>query len=113
MSRYFVQAEDGIGPGGDIFFRRFPGVPEWYRLYVGDAYLGQVMKGRVGRSWTALSHDSNSGDLMGEVRSLEGFATRWHAAGFIIRRHGYWLRNEREQKRHLEELEAYRKVVTG
>lgn len=107
MSRYFVLPYEPVGPGGDIFFRRpSKDWPEgWYLLYVGEAKLGQVMKGTRGH-WIGLSFNDYS-EFFG-VRQMEGFATRWDASTFIIKHHGYWMQNERRMKadheRHKKEF---------
>lgn len=85
--------EDGIGPGGDITFRGHSPRGS-YRLFVGDKLFGVVSY--LGRTWHGVSLAAAS-EFFG-VRQLEGFATRLDAAGFVIRHHGYWMRNERKSR---------------
>jgi len=100
MSKYFVQAEDGVGPGGDVIFRN--GHPEynWYDVYLDDTKIGKVMETGHGsrRRWTGLSYAQDSEFF--KTRMLEGFATRWDAAVFVFKHHGYWMHTER---RHIED----------
>lgn len=94
MSRFFVLAEDGIGPGGQIYFRKHRGNDRWYNLFLDDYLAGMVMKDPIFDSWNALSYCNDSQWFAG--RSMDGFATRRAAADFIIKHHGYWLRQERD-----------------
>lgn len=97
MSRFFVQAENGVGPGGDIIFRKSKGNSRWYYLYLNDTKIGTVMKSARGSdSWTGVSNARQSEWFA--IRKMEGFATRMSAATFIINHHGYWLRDERESE---------------
>jgi hypothetical protein len=98
MSRFFVLPEDGIGSGGDIVFKRH--VLNAYTLWVGNIMLGQVWKLRT---WTGISHAETSEFF--NVHYMEGFATRMDAAGFVIKHHGYWMRDERGRRRWLAEVE--------
>ena len=100
MSKYFVLAEDDIGPGGDIIFRAAVGGEGWYNLFLDTKRLGQVIKGHD-NNWIGLSH-ANSSEFFG-VRMIEGFANRMAAATFVIKHHGYWMRNEREERDLIEE----------
>lgn len=93
MSRYFVLPEEGVGPGGDITFRRHSPAG-CYRLFVGEAFFG--LTSYLGRTWHAVSWAEASEFF--SVRDLEGFATRFDAARFVIKHHGYWMRNERESR---------------
>lgn len=99
MSKHFVLATEGVGPGGDIFFRHHPS-DNWYSLFVGDVKFGLVIKCSITGTWMGISYAEES-EFFG-VRSLDGFATRMGAATFIIKHHGYWLRDERELKKDLE-----------
>jgi hypothetical protein len=96
MSRYFVQSEDGIGPGGDIIFRKAHTKYAWYDVYLDDVKIGKVMEtgARSRRRWTGLSYAKES--IWFVPRSMEGFADRMSAATFIIKHHGYWMLEERE-----------------
>lgn len=99
MSRYFVLPEDGIGPGGYIVFRkRQDGM---YTLYVGDKFFGTVHN--LKWHWAAVSWNEQPSEFF-NVNDLDGFATRLHAAQFIIKHHGYWMRDERERKKVEEDL---------
>lgn len=93
MSRYFVLPEEGIGPGGDITFRRHQ-PRSCYRLFVGDKLFGVVSW--TGRTWHGMSTAAESEFF--SIRAMDGFATRLDAAGFVINHHGYWMRNEREAR---------------
>ncbi|QNN99173.1 hypothetical protein SEA_FAUST_70 [Streptomyces phage Faust] len=104
MSRFFVQREDGIGPGGDIIFRK--GHPEykWYRVFVDDKCFGIIMKDVHSRArWSAVSYAEESDWFA--TRSMEGFATRLDAATFIIKHHGYWMRDEHRHQRDMARFE--------
>lgn len=107
MSRYFVQPESGIGPGGDIVFRRHPVYERWYLLWVGDKVFGQIMRDRRER-WSGLSQADDS-EFFG-IRMMEGFADRMAAATFVIKHHGYWMQDERrrsqEMIKNLEKLDG-------
>lgn len=94
VSRFFVLAEEGVGPGGQIYFRRHKGSDRWYNLYLDDYRAGMVMKDPVWNNWNALSHCDDSKWFA--VRSMDGFSRRMAAAEFIIKHHGYWLNNERD-----------------
>lgn len=91
MSRYFVLPEEGIGPGGGITF-----IPHGYsyKLMVGGVYFGLVSN--LGGTWDGMSAAETS-EFFG-VRQLDGFATRLKAAAFVIKHHGYWMRDEREYR---------------
>lgn len=85
--------EAAVGPGGDIVFRRMkPAYIAYmgYSLYVGDELFGIIAPDR-GRRWTAISHGKTSVHF--GVRMMTGFATRLDAATFIIKHHGYWMRD--------------------
>jgi hypothetical protein len=88
MSRFFILPENGIGPGGDIIFRK--GGIGWL-LYADGTLLGQLSQRN--RKWTGISH-AHSSEFF-KVRMMDGFATRMDAATFIIMHHGYWMQNER------------------
>jgi hypothetical protein len=92
MSRYFVLPEEGIGPGGDITFRRYPAMHGW-KLFVGDTFFGIVSN--LNGTWTGTSWAQESEFF--SVRQLDGFATRLKAAAFVIKHHGYWMWDERER----------------
>ena len=94
MSKFFVQSEEGIGPGGQIYFRRHRGGERWYNVFLGDTKIGMIMKDPIFDCWNALSNCDDSNWFAG--RSMDGFATRMAAATFIIKHHGYWLRSERD-----------------
>jgi hypothetical protein len=100
MSRYFVLPEEGVGPGGDIIFRslRTPGV---YALYAGEAMFGTVHK--IGSKWAGVSWKEHS-EFFGNVRKIDGFATRLDAATFVIKHHGYWMQDERESRAIAEQM---------
>jgi hypothetical protein len=95
VSRFFVQAEKGVGPGGDIIFRRAHKEYSWYHVYLDDEKIGMVMENgaRSRIRWTGLSYAKDS--IWFVPRSMEGFADRMSAATFIIKHHGYWMRDER------------------
>lgn len=95
MSRWFVQPEEGIGPGGDIVFSKHA---TGWKVMVGDTYFGMVF--HLGRSWSAVSDKDESEFFL--LRSMDGFATRLTAASFVIRHHGYWMRDERMHHRSEE-----------
>lgn len=96
MSKYFVLREEGIGPGGQIVFRRAHQEYSWYNVFLDDVKIGQIMETgvRSRRRWTAISFAKESKWFA--VRSMEGFADRMCAATFIIKHHGYWMSDERE-----------------
>lgn len=100
MSKYFVQPEDGIGPGGDVVFRKHGAYPDWYHLCLNETKIGQVMRGRD-KNWIGLSNSSNS-EFFG-IRMIEGFANRMAAATFVIKHHGYWMQDERERREQFSE----------
>ncbi|UUG69401.1 hypothetical protein SEA_SHAM_66 [Streptomyces phage Sham] len=104
MSRFFVLPEEGVGPGGQIYFRKHKGNSRWYNLFLDDYKAGIIMKDPVWNNWNATSYCDDSEWFV--VRSLDGFSRRMAAAEFIIKHHGYWLHNEREnlesQKRAIE-----------
>ncbi len=110
MSKYFVRAEDGIGPGGDIIFRAAGGHEGWYNLFLDDKKLGQVIKGRD-NNWIGLSNAAQS-EFFG-IRMIEGFANRMAAATFVIKHHGYWMQNEREESDSLRPRVEVRGIVTS
>lgn len=100
MSRYSVYPEEGIGPGGEIVFRKHPNVVKnWYDLYVGDVHLGVAIL--FMRYWTGISYNSKPSEFF-NVHSMQGFASRSFAGDFIIRHHGYWMRQEREMRSYDE-----------
>ena len=103
MGKYFVLPEDGVGPGGDIIFRRYgANHPNWYRVCVGDESLGMVHKGHAPfLGWIASSHNFNA-----RIRCVEGFRSRMHAATYLIKHRGYWLRDEKEQDKTRQLLQA-------
>jgi hypothetical protein len=107
MSRYFVLPEEGIGEGGDIYFRHWQ--PNFYRLFVGEKDMGFVVKTHIG--WNAFSSNI-SGDIL---NSMDGFRTRLQAGFFIIKHHGYWLREKREMRDNQYEwgIKAALDVVTN
>lgn len=107
MSRFFVLATEGVGPGGDIYFRKNKGNNRWYDLYLDKVKIGQVMDTsyRGGRSWTGLSFARDSKWF--NVRMMEGFATRMDAATFVIKHNGYWMRNEMDEEKSLMRSEKF------
>jgi hypothetical protein len=105
MSRHFVLAEDGVGPGGQIYFRRHPGSDSWYTLYLDDYKAGIIMKDSCWGNWNAVSYFDDSEWF--RVRSMDGFSRRMAAAEFIIKHHGYWLRNERDDEKSNERAEKF------
>lgn len=100
MSKFFVLAEEGIGPGGDIFFRKAHAEYSWYSVFLDDVKIGQVMETGVGSRirWSGLSFARESQWFA--IRSMDGFADRMSAATFIIKHHGYWMTNERDMLKH-------------
>jgi hypothetical protein len=94
MSKFFVLAEEGVGPGGQIYFRKHKGSDRWYNLYLDEYKAGMIMKDPVWNNWNALSYCDNSRWFA--VRSMDGFSRRMAAAEFIIKHWGYWLSDERE-----------------
>jgi hypothetical protein len=96
MSRFFVLPTEEVGPGGDIVFRRHPGMDGWYLVEVGGQRLGTVGQHRRGHWWG--QSNAKESEFFG-VKGMEGFATRYDAATFVIKTHGYWMRNERESIR--------------
>lgn len=94
MSRFFVLAEDGVGPGGQIYFRKHKGSDRWYNLFLDEYKAGMIMKDPTWGNWNALSYCDDSQWFA--VRSMDGFSRRMAAAEFIIKHHGYWLRQERD-----------------
>jgi hypothetical protein len=94
MSRYFVLPEDGIGPGGDITFRKGYG-EQVYSVWVGETFAGQVCKLRA---WAAVSWNKHPSEFF-KVNNMQGFATRLDAATFIIKHHGYWMVDTAPQPR--------------
>lgn len=98
MSKYFVVPKEGVGPGGDIVFRKHGGpYPGWYNLFVGGVQLGLVIDSGRGL-WEAQSYGPHPNEWFGEINGMDGFGTRYAAAQFIIKHHGYWLHNERDRK---------------
>lgn len=111
MSRYFVLPEEGVGPGGDIFFRRHSiGLPGWYRLHLDDVSLGLVHKGLAPwQGWVACSENFDAAR-----RVVEGFTSRWYVGRYVIQHHGCWLHNEKEQDRmHLQLRKAIEEAESG
>lgn len=104
MSKCFVLAESGIGPGGQIYFRKHKGNNEWYRLFLDNEEIGVVMKDCFGH-WSALSNARQS--YWFKTRMIEGFATRMTAATFIIKHHGYWMRQERDLEESVARAEKF------
>jgi hypothetical protein len=100
VSRYFVLPETGIGPGGDIVFRKHNDIS--YLVYVGDQMLGQVSKLRYS-GWWGTSYNRKRSEFF-NIRQMEGFATRFHAASFIIKHHGYWMHDERFRMQNFPEI---------
>jgi len=98
MSKYFVLGEDGIGPGGQIYFRKCHPEYKWYDIYLDDIKIGKVMEHRIRTrvSWAGLSIAEDSEWF--KTRQLDGFATRLDAATFVIKHHGYWMQRERESE---------------
>lgn len=109
MGRYLVQPDPEVGPGGDVVFRKHPATSPahdgaWV-LYVGEKVFGTIlpMYGHTRtftsapRSWTAISN--GKGNELIALRMMDGFASRWHAAVYIIKHHGYWLAEERKSRR--------------
>ncbi|AXG66186.1 hypothetical protein SEA_ANNADREAMY_66 [Streptomyces phage Annadreamy] len=94
MSRFFVLPEDGIGPGGQIYFRKHKGNDRWYNLFLDDKKVGMIMKDPVWNNWNAISYCDDSRWFA--VRTMDGFSRRMAAAEFIIKHWGYWLSDERE-----------------
>lgn len=112
MSRYAVLPEDGVGPGGVIVFRRGR-IERTWALHVGSELFGMIFQW-PGGDWEGQStgpHPRN--DFFGEINRLRGFATRFDAATFIIKHHGYWLREEREQRATRLRFEARIAELTG
>jgi hypothetical protein len=107
MSKYFVIAEDGVGPGGDIYFRKDAGNDRWYSLYLDKVKIGLIMDSsfRGGRSWTGLSLAKDSKWF--NVRMIEGFATRMAAATFVINHHGYWMQKEEDSLESIRRGEKF------
>jgi hypothetical protein len=107
MSKYFVLPTEGVGPGGDIVWRKrkklSPDDRPWYYLYVGDVLLGEVAQGGEGSadSWWGCSRARGS-EFFG-IRAMCGFARRWDASKFVIQHHGYWMQNVRESRKYHEE----------
>lgn len=107
VSKYFVQSENGIGPGGQVYFRKGHLEYNWYDVYLDDIKIGKVMSAVGNRvRWTGLSYAKDSEFF--KIRTMEGFATRWDAATFIFKHHGYWMRDER---RTLEDIARLEKEV--
>lgn len=97
VSRFFVLPEDGVGPGGQIYFRKHRGNSDWYNVFLDDYKAGMIMKDPVWKNWNAISYREDSKWFL--VRSMDGFSRRMAAAEFIIKHHGYWLTIERERLR--------------
>jgi len=104
MSRHFVLPEAGIGPGGDIIFRKCHPEYQWYSVCLGNEKIGQAMLDTRDR-WIGLSNAEESEWF--NVRMLSGFATRYDAATFVIKHNGYWMRNEREMEESKERAEKF------
>lgn len=105
MGKSFVLAEPGVGPGGDIIFRKHKGADGWYNVFLDDVKIGIIMKDPCWGNWNALSHCEESKWFA--VRTMDGFSTRMGAATFIIKHHGYWLSNEREMQGSLIRAEKF------
>jgi hypothetical protein len=105
MSRFFVLPEDGVGPGGQIYFRKHKGNDRWYNLFLDDYKAGMITKDPVWNNWNAISYCEDSEWF--RVRSLDGFSRRMAAAEFIIKHHGYWLHNERETEKSIKRGEKF------
>jgi len=52
-----------------------------YNFYIGDIYVGQVFN--MGGAWTAI------GNTPHDLAPFAGFATRRHAAEFLLKAEGY------------------------
>lgn len=94
MSRFFVLAEEGVGPGGQIYFRKHRGNKDWYNVFLDDVKIGMIAKDPVWKNWNALSYCDDSKWFA--IRRMDGFSRRMAAAEFIIKHWGYWLNDERE-----------------
>lgn len=108
MSKYFVLAEDDIGPGGQVYFKKHKGAERWYRVFLDESCIGMVMYSgsRARRKWTGLS-DAPDSEFF-RTRMLEGFATRWDAAVFVFKHNGYWMHTERELE---HDMKTFKKGV--
>ncbi len=104
MSKYFVLAEKEVGPGGQVYFRKDKSPYNWYNLYLDKVKIGQVMDTGYGRRrWSGLSNAEESEFF--KTRMLDGFATRWDAAVFVFKHHGYWMHAERDHARDMVRFE--------
>jgi len=109
MSRFFVLREEGVGPGGDIIFRKCHPEYQWYYVCLDDVKIGQAMLDTMNR-WTAISFAEHSEWF--NVNSMEGFATRYDAARFVIKHNGYWMHQEKDMKASHERAEKFlRKIM--
>ena len=118
MGRYLVQPDPEVGPGGDVVFRKHPATSPahdgaWV-LYVGEKVFGtivpQFVHSDTPSSWTAISN--GKGNELVALNMMDGFASRWHAAVYIIKHHGYWLAEERAARRRTAEALARAKERT-